>query len=162
LSADYINNTKPKKSTTTRLAENSSKKQKKEEWTQEAVHLLIHEAVPKYTDSKGKINWTGINNEYYPTRGPMAARSKFSKFVQKQTLTKSSQPSSSATAISSSDTTTDNSSIRKNNLPEANEILNQIRTILNSQGLSNEQLLHLIQSEVHKTTYAGYKIKKHF
>jgi hypothetical protein len=90
----------------------------------------------------------------------MAARSKFSKFVQKQTLTTSSQPSSSsATAISSSDTTT---SIRKNNLPEANEILNQIRTILNYQELSNEQLLHLIQSEVHKTTYAGYKIKKHF
>jgi hypothetical protein len=37
------------------------------------------------------------------------------------------------------------------------------RTILNSQGLSNEQLLHLIQSEVHKSTYAGCKrIKKHF
>jgi hypothetical protein len=83
---------------------------------------LIHEVVPKYTDAKGKINWIRINNKYYPTRGPMAARSKFSKFVQKQTLTTSSQPSS---AISSCDTTTDNSSIRKNNLPEVNEISNQ-------------------------------------
>jgi hypothetical protein len=64
-------------------------------------------------------------------------------------------------SISSSTDTADNSSISKNYLPEAIEVLIQIRSILNSQGLSNKQLLHLIQCEVYKSTYAGGKIKKY-
>jgi hypothetical protein len=135
----------------------------KEEWTQHDIKVLI-DSVNEFTDEKGRTNWPEVNKNF-PKRGIMAARSKYGKICRKQIVTSSalsSQPASKLMSISSSTDTADNSSIGKKYLPEANEVLVQIRSILNSQGLSNKQLLHLIQCEVYKSTYAGGKIKKYF
>jgi hypothetical protein len=71
---------------------------------------------------------------------------------KKQSITNSSEK---ATTNSSSDI-----SIDKMSLPDAGETLDQIHKILNCQGLSNKQLLHLILCETSKSNYTGKKIKK--
>jgi hypothetical protein len=137
----------------------------KELWKSNEVEKLVLE-VANYTDKNGKINWVALSTDHFPKKTPSAVSSKYNKWKRnqpnhmqkKQSNTNSSE---NATTNSASETA-DHNSMNLKNLPEANEILNQIKTILNSQGLSNEQLLHLIQSEVHKATYAGFKIKKHF
>jgi hypothetical protein len=56
----------------------------------------------------------------------------------------------------------DSNSIHKTLLPEADETFNKINTIMNSQGLPKEQLIHLIHNEIFKNSYIGLKIQKHF
>jgi hypothetical protein len=85
-----------------------------------------------------------LSTDHFPKKSPSAVSSKYNKLKRnqpnymqkKQSNTNSSE---NATTNSASETA-DHNSMNLKNLPEANEILNQIKTILNSQGLSNEQL----------------------